>query len=107
VTTFDHGRGPDVWQIVSSPIRNALIPHERGAMRCTLTRTGTLIGRVLRRLSKSPDTRPAIHMAAGPFFANNMCEIDYGRDSIGITFEQSTSSSDADPDLTEVQQITI
>ena len=108
VAHFAGSGGPDVWQIVSSPIRNALIPHERGAMRFSITRAGALVGGVLRRLSRGPDTRPELDVVAGPYFANNMCQLDYAADGITATFEQSTSSDTGDdPDLTEVGRITL
>ncbi len=99
--------GPDVWQIVSSPIRNALIPHERGAMRFALTRSGARVGKLLRRLVRGVDTRPALDVVAGPFFANNMCEIVYRPDNVELVFEQSTSSDGDQPDLNEVARLTI
>ncbi len=105
VTSFE-GSGPDVWQIVSSPIRNALIPHERGAMRFALTRNGARVGKVLRRLVRGRDTRPLLDVVAGPFFANNMCEVVYRSDRVEVAFEQSTSSDD-EPDLNEVGRLII
>ncbi|MEP6298938.1 MAG: alkaline phosphatase D family protein, partial [Ilumatobacter sp.] len=106
VASFDSD-GPDVWQIVSSPIRNALIPHERGAMRFSLTRSGARVGSMLRRLARGGDTRPVIDVVAGPFFANNMCEVIYESDRIEVAFEQSTSSDGDEPDLNEVGRLTL
>ena len=100
--------GPDVWQIVSSPIRNALIPHERGAMRFATKRAGAIVGAVLRRASRGPDTRPHLQIEAGPHFANNMCEVVYAADQITVTFEHSTSIADGeDPDLAVVDSLTL
>ena len=108
VERFQQSDAPEVWQIVSSPIRNALIPHERGAMRFSITRGGRVVGSLLRRLSRGPDTRPGLEMAAGPFFANNMCELTFGRDDVTAVFENSTSIADGDePDLTVVGRITL
>ena len=81
--------GPNVWQVVSSPIRNSLIPHERGVIRFTLTRIGRAIGAGLRRAARAPDTRPHIGMEVGPFFANGMAEMVFGEDGIELVFEQS------------------
>jgi hypothetical protein len=98
--------GPDVWQIVSSPIRNALIPHERGAMRFAITRGGGIVGALLRRASRGADTRPAIAVEAGPYFANNMCVMDYRSGGVVAVFEQSTSSDTGDdPSLHEVGRV--
>jgi len=103
VEQFDGTRGPEVWQVVSSPIRNALIPHERGAMRFATTRGGGFVGSLLRRSSRGADTRPGLAVEAGPYFANNMCVIEFGTDRVEAVFEQSTSVDEGDvPDLTEV-----
>ncbi len=107
VEQFAGSSGPDVWQIVSSPIRNALIPQERGAMRFAVTRAGGFVGAMLRRASRGVDTRPGLAVEAGPYFANNMRAIVYGAESIEAIFEQSTSSDTGnDPDLTEVGHVT-
>ena len=113
VPQFSGPDGPDVWQIVSSPIRNALIPHERSAMRFSITRAGGIVGSALRQSSRGPDTRPHLDVVAGPYFANNICLVEYARDEqdgddIEVVFEQSTSIDDGDdPDLTEVGRVTI
>ena len=100
--------GPAVWQIVSSPIRNALIPHERGAMRFAITRTGAFVGAALRRASRGVDTRPGLTVEAGPYFANNMCVIDYAQAGAVAVFEQSTiSDTGDDPVLTEVGRVSL
>jgi hypothetical protein len=98
---------PAVWQVVSSPIRNALIPHERSAMRFSITRSGRVVGALLRRLARGRDTRPQLDVRAGPFFANNMCEITYGSTGVTAVIQQSTSSDDGEPDLTEVAKISL
>ncbi len=104
VTSFA-GAGPEVWQIVSSPIRNALIPHERGAMRFALTRTGAVVGRLLRATVRGPDSRPDLDVVAGPFFANNMCEITYRADGVEVVFEQSRSADDDEPDRPNIHEV--
>ncbi len=99
------GGGHRVHQIVSSPIRNALIPHERSIMRFTLTRGGTWIGGLLRRLSRGPRTAPGINLTAGPYFANNMVRIRYHGDEVEAVFEHSTASDVGDSDLDEVARV--
>jgi len=112
VPEFSTPSGPDVWQIVSSPIRNALIPHERSAMRFATTRAGGVVGSALRRSARGSDTRANPEVVAGPYFANNMVQLNYNynddNDCIEVIFEQSTSIDDGDdPDLTEVGRLTI
>ncbi len=102
------GRGTTrVHQVVSSPIRNALIPHERSAMRATLTRTGSLVGRALRRLSGARPSAVPIEMTAGPFFANNMCELHYRGRDVELIIEHSTADNESGGRLDEVARIAL
>ena len=96
---------PTVWQVVSSPIRNALIPPERGVMRMTLTRAGRAAGALLRRMSGAPESRPGIRMAAGPFFANNMAEVCFEGDDVSLQIEQSFPDDDGNPQLDVVAEL--
>jgi hypothetical protein len=95
-----------VWQIVSSPVRNALIPPERGVMRFALTRPGRWIGAALRRLVRAPDTRPHIQLSAGPLFANNLCEIRFHGAHADLTIEHYLPDG-GDPDLAEVRSVSL
>jgi hypothetical protein len=95
-----------VWQIVSSPVRNALIPPERGVMRFALTRTGRWIGAALRRLSRAEDTRPHIDLAAGPLFANNLCEIRFHGAHAELTIEHYLPDG-GQPDLDQVETVAL
>ncbi len=94
-----------VHQVVSSPIRNALIPPERSAMRFTLTRTGRMIGAALRRLSGAGRSAPGITMTAGPFFANNMCELYYAGEDLGLVMEHATPDGSGGAHLAEVAHV--
>jgi hypothetical protein len=96
-----------VHQVVSSPIRNALIPHERGAMRTTLTPTGRRIGAALRRLVRGPRTAPHINVTSGPFFSNNMCELHYRGSDVDVTVEHSTSQDDGGTTLAEAAHVVL
>jgi len=96
-----------VYQLVSSPIRNALIPPERSVMRFTLTRTGARIGAALRRLTRRRPSAVPIDMITGPHFANNMAVINYRGDRVEVVIEHSTSADDDGPDLTEVACIAL
>ena len=108
VERFAGAPGPEVRQVVSSPIRNALIPHKRGAMRFAITRAGGVVGSKLRRASRGGDTRPGLAVEAGPYFANNMCMIDYGGDSVVAVFKWSTTSDTGDDHvLTEVGRVSL
>ena len=91
-----------VHQVVSSPIRNALIPPERGVMRFTLTRVGRSVGALLRRSTRTRPTAVPIEMTAGPYFANNMCLIDYRGDDVRVIIEQAVPDGDGGGVLNEV-----
>ena len=108
VERFAGAPGPEVWQVVSSPTRNALIPHERGAMRFAVKRAGGVVGSILRRASRGGGTRPGLAVGAGPYFADNMCMVDYGDDPVVAVFEQSTSGDTGDDSvLTEVGRVSL
>ena len=97
--------GVPVWQVVSSPTRNALIPPERGAMRFTLTRAGRVVGAVLRRLVRAPDTRPRFEIETGPLFANNLGVIEYGPDEVWLSVEHDVPDDDGEPQLAEIPRV--
>ena len=94
-----------VWQVVSSPIRNALIPPERGVMRSTLTTSGARIGDLLRRSVRAKETRPGIEMTAGPFFANNMCELHFRSNEVELVIEQAAPNDADEPELHQVANV--
>ncbi|NNF54976.1 MAG: alkaline phosphatase family protein [Acidimicrobiales bacterium] len=94
-----------VWQVVSSPIRNALIPPERGVMRSTLTPLGARIGDLLRRSVRARRTRPGIDMTAGPFFANNMCELHFRGNEVELVIEQAAPNDNDEPELHQVANV--
>ena len=97
--------GPSVWQVVSSPIRNALIPPERSVMRFTLTKAGRRIGALLRRSVRGRDTRPRLQLRSGPFFANNMSGLRFSTSGVVLTVAQSTLDDDGTSDLVEVARL--
>lgn len=99
------GDGLPVWQIVSSPIRNALIPPERGVMRTTLTAAGRRFGSLLRRTVGAPDTRPGIELLCGPVFANAMCLLDVNSAGHQLRIEQARQDPDGPPKLEEVAMV--
>ena len=77
-------------------------------MRSAITRAGGVVGSILRRAGRGGDTRPGLAVEAGPYFADNMCMIDYGDDPIVAVFEQSTSGDTGDDSvLTEVGRVSL
>lgn len=96
-----------VHQIVSSPIRNALIPPERGAMRMTLTRLGRFVGGTLRRMSRAPRSAPGITMTAGPYFANNMVSLHYSGTAVELVIEHATPDGSGGASLDSVARVAL
>ncbi len=96
---------PPVWQVVSSPIRNALDPHERKVMKLALSRPGRAVGALLRRAARRADNRPAIDTVAGPFFANNISELRYDADHIELVVANFTPDGDGRPELRELSHL--
>ncbi len=99
--------GSGVFQLVSSPIRNALIPPERSVMRFTLTRAGARVGAALRRLAGRGRSAVPIEMLTGPHFANNMAVVNYRDDHVGVVIEHATPADSGGPHLSEVGDITL
>ena len=77
-------------------------------MRFAITRAGGVVGSILRLASRGGDTRPGLAVEASPYFADNMCMIDYGNDPVVAVFERSTSGDTGDdPVLTEVARVSL
>jgi hypothetical protein len=91
-----------VHQLVSSPIRNALIPRERAAIRFALSRSGKWIARGLRRGARRRHTGLSWEMTHGPIFANVLGGAIFdGRDA-RVIIEQARVSDDGQPELSVV-----
>jgi phosphodiesterase/alkaline phosphatase D-like protein len=97
--------GVPIWQVVSSPMRNALIPPERGVMRFTLTRAGRVVGALLRRLVKAPDSRVGLELSTGPLFANNLAVIEYTSDEVWLAIEHDEPGDDGTPELADIPRV--
>jgi hypothetical protein len=91
-----------VHQLVSSPIRNALVPRERAAIRFALSRTGKWIARGLRRCARRRHTEITWEMTHGPIFANVLGGATFdGRDA-RVLIEQAHATDEGDPELVVV-----
>ena len=86
-------------QLVSSPIRNALVPRERRAIRFALSRTGKWIARWLRRLARRQRTEVSWEMTHGPVFANVVGGATFEERKARVTMEQARATDDGDPEL--------
>lgn len=85
--------GARVNQVVSSPLRNALIPPERGVIRFTLTPLAARLGRILRRSVRGSWTPPHSRLRAGPHFGNNIGRLRFA-DRGTVTLEQAILDGD-------------
>lgn len=99
------GAGSRVHQIVSSPIRNALIPPERGVLRFSLSRVGAAVGAMLRRSVRGPADAVPIEVKAGPYFANNMCVVDYDGPDASVVVEHAVPDDEGGGVLNEVARV--
>jgi hypothetical protein len=89
-------------QIVSSPLRNALIPPERGVIRFMLTRPAAVLGRLLTRLAGRRSTAPDLQMTAGPVFSNNLGVLEFPGDEPRATLYAAGLDDDERPGLVPV-----
>ena len=92
--TSDDG-APVVRQVVSSPLRNALVTTERAAIRTVSSWFGGFVGRALARGAGRPRPRHGFHMEHGPFFNNNIGMLTYPSARTGrVVIEQSRDDGD-------------
>ena len=92
--------GARVFQLVNSPLRNALRPHERQLMRFFMSRAARNLGRVLRRAVGGTRTRVRWAIDQGPVFANCVGVLQYHGNAAGLLVEQATPYNAAgDPAL--------
>jgi hypothetical protein len=93
-----------VHQLVNSPIRNALRPFERWAMRIATSRVGALIARGLRRSTggRRPDVRWDVDH--GPVFANCVGVLKFDGDAATVCLESATAD-DGTPNLEVVFEV--
>jgi hypothetical protein len=88
-----------VHQLVNSPIRNALRPFERAAMRTATSRPGALIARVIRRLAGGRRTTLCWQADHGPVFDNCVGEVTFDGDTAVMRLERATAGDDGVPHL--------
>ncbi|HWM18820.1 MAG TPA: hypothetical protein VNO51_03980, partial [Ilumatobacteraceae bacterium] len=91
-----------VHQVVNSPIRNALRPFERTAMRVATSRVGALIARILRRATGG--RRPTVRwdLDHGPIFENCVGVLSFDGDAATVCLERATVEDDGGAHRLEV-----
>ena len=86
-------------QLVSSPIRNALVPRERRVIRFALSRIGKWIAGGLRRAAGRRRSDLTWEMTHGPVFANVMGLATFDGRSARVTVEQARAAGDGSAEL--------
>jgi PhoD-like phosphatase len=91
-----------IQQVVSSPMRNALVTAERGMMRFATGRVAASVGRLLGRSARRGRWRHHVELLDGPVFNNNIVQLEL-RSSGDRRIELLRSVNvDDDPQLEEV-----
>ena len=88
-----------VHQLVNSPIRNALRPHERATMRFALSPIGRRVGRVLRWSVRNKPSVVRWELDHGPVFDNCIGEITFDGDDAKLCIERAVVGSDGDNEI--------
>jgi hypothetical protein len=95
-----------IHQLVNSPIRNALQPKERRAMRFAMSRAGTAIGVVLRssigRRGHVAEWGVRWEMTEGPIFDNCLGELTFDGASARLVQEQTRPAEEGPTRLVRV-----
>jgi hypothetical protein len=89
----------NVHQLVNSPIRNALRPFERAAMKVAMSRTGKIIGGSLRRLSGGRRTPLRWTLDHGPVYDNCLGLLTFDDENASMRLERATVDNDGAPQL--------
>ena len=91
-----------VYQLVSSPIRQALPRHDRKVILAALSRPGRVIGGLLQRSVRAAASPIAWELTHGPEFANDMALITIDGPSVELLMEQARPDAAGQPILSEV-----
>ena len=94
-----------VHQLVGSPIRNALRPFERAAMRFGMSRIGGMVGRSMRRLAGGTRTPVQWKLDDGPVFGNCVSVLTFKERRASLIVEQATNDDDDRPTLQTVFEV--
>ena len=93
------GVATPVHQVVNSPMRNALRPHERAMMRFALSRGGRAVARTLRWSVRSK--RPALEwqLDHGPVFDNCIGELTFDGEAASVCIERAVVGPEGDNEI--------
>jgi hypothetical protein len=88
-----------VHQLVNSPMRNALRPHERATMRFALSRIGRTVGRALRWSVRNKPSVVRWELDHGPVFDNCIGEITFDGDDAKLCIERAVLGDDGENEI--------
>jgi hypothetical protein len=95
-----------VHQLVNSPIRNALTPPERTAMRLGRSRLARVLGRVLRWAVRGQRRQVTWEADRGPVFGNCLGQISFEGRAAQLVLQQTCPyNEDAGPELKKVIEL--
>ena len=90
----------NVYQVVSSPLRNPLGVPERLALRAGWTRSGELVGRALARLAGVAEQDVGWHlMHEEPWFDNHVSTLELRGREATLKVEKTTPEDAGEPRL--------
>jgi hypothetical protein len=85
-----------VHQLVNSPMRNALRPHERATIRFALSRAGKAVARMLRWSVRNKPPVVTWQLDQGPVFDNCIGEITFDGDDAKLSIERAVVGNDGE-----------
>jgi len=103
--TLPHGSSATtrIYQLVNSPMRNALPSYERVAMHVVMSRMAAGVTRLLRRLVGLHRTAARWKLDEGPVFENCVGRLDFeGRAGVMLLEQAKPYDDQGDPELEEV-----
>jgi hypothetical protein len=88
-----------VHQLVNSPMRNALRPHERATIRFALSRVGQGVARMLRWSVRNEPPAVTWQLDQGPVFDNCIGEITFDGDDAKLSIERALVGNNGENEL--------
>jgi hypothetical protein len=88
-----------VHQLVNSPMRNALRPHEQAMIRFTLSRGGRAVARALRWSVRAERPTVTWQIDQGPVFENCIGEITFDGDDAKVCIERAVVGDDEENEI--------
>jgi len=101
------GRGSRVHQVVCSPFRNPLDPHQRRLVKATTTRGAELVTRGLARAAGVGPPPAGWRFRDGPTFDNSVAVLELDERTSRVTISRSGPEDEDGPVLTHLHRRTL